>query len=852
MKKVLSAFLSMIMIAGIIPASIVIADKGNPTENSQKEDTYFCYSEDEENQAKYYYDDAYFDNSSYEYNPSLATMTLCLSMAAANVPDDDYKNGDRNAKALMTDIGMTFYEANEWYNKKPEADSIGVICSAKQMDDYTLVAIVIRGAGYASEWSSNFDMGSSGNHEGFTKAQKDTLDFLDSFMEENGITGDVKFWVTGYSRGAATANLVGGALDDEYDFASDVTYAKEGVYTYTFETPAAYYGMIEGEKYNNIFNIINPNDVVPYVAPAEFGFRRYGIDMYLPSAETSANYYELRKRMLNIYATFPDYSNYIIDDFKVKRADFTIGASMDSIISMEDTDSINTQAIFFKNFISELAGEMIGDRENYADMYETGLRIVLDVMLGGNKGQEKESVTDFIARVISSAENAGFSMSTITDSGSAIRAFIEYMFTSRPYDFATLISNNAGLIQAHDHTICYSWLASMDSNYYQGVINHTNNGDYRIIRVSSVADLLVTDGNGKEVANIQDYKKIPVSGSAYVYGMMNGDMVVVLPVDMDYEIAIDKYKDGPVSVSVSEYSAYAHSVVRVDDYKCSDVSDGDKLIFTVPSYTEEEIDKYVPNGSSCEYRLSASEEVATSSLRGEDTSETFYMIKLESSSVINGMVYGSGKYQSGQNAILEAHAMYGSKFEGWYVGKELYSEDQILNITVSENLDLTAKFSMDHFACNHTSINLLGYTDAECDTDGFNGNVICDGCGKNLNDDYDKDKYAAVIVALTGKLDVPGQKIPAMGHVYDDGICIYCQAFEPGYIPFDEVELLPEEKALIKGDEETVDAPEDSDDYSNSEEGSFWKNIIIWIIPGVSLAAIVVIIVIRRKRKKHI
>lgn len=37
---------------------------------------------------------------------------------------------------------------------------------------------------------------------------------MKSYIRENKISGDIKIWLTGYSRAAATANLVAGALDD--------------------------------------------------------------------------------------------------------------------------------------------------------------------------------------------------------------------------------------------------------------------------------------------------------------------------------------------------------------------------------------------------------------------------------------------------------------------------------------------------------------------------------------------------------------------------------------------------------------------------------------------------------------
>ena len=56
---------------------------------------------------------------------------------------------------------------------------------------------------------------------------------------------------------------------------------REDVYAYTFATPAAIRNPPR-EGYENIFNIINPADLVPQVMPAEWGYGRYGTDLFLP------------------------------------------------------------------------------------------------------------------------------------------------------------------------------------------------------------------------------------------------------------------------------------------------------------------------------------------------------------------------------------------------------------------------------------------------------------------------------------------------------------------------------------------------------------------------------------------
>lgn len=225
------------------------------------------------------------------------------------------------------DIGVpeANIQTNDWFTQKPTTDSIGVVVGNMPItvkgENYTLIALAVRGGGYESEWASNFTIGLSGQHNGFNTAKNNVLDYLKTYVEEQNITGAVKFWISGYSRAAATANLVGGAIDNGAVISTDISYAYDDIYTYCFETPAgALTADVKGQaKYNNIFNIINSSDPVPYVAPAAMGFGRYGIDRYLPSQESSSNYASLKAKMLNIYNTLDSTEGYVVDDFQMKK-----------------------------------------------------------------------------------------------------------------------------------------------------------------------------------------------------------------------------------------------------------------------------------------------------------------------------------------------------------------------------------------------------------------------------------------------------------------------------------------------------------------------------------------------------
>lgn len=72
---------------------------------------------------------------------------------------------------------------------------------------------------------------------GLQTAQNEALKTLEQYMKENNITGKVKFWITGYSRSAATTNLMAGALVDYNWNYSGIEYTNKDVYAYCFEPP---------------------------------------------------------------------------------------------------------------------------------------------------------------------------------------------------------------------------------------------------------------------------------------------------------------------------------------------------------------------------------------------------------------------------------------------------------------------------------------------------------------------------------------------------------------------------------------------------------------------------------------
>lgn len=468
-----------------------------------------------------FYTDDYFSGSSLQYDPSLATMSVCLSIAAFSSIEGgsyDYTQKYINAENLLKDIGIPEENIrhNNSFAEEPGPDTIGVIAGNRPVTlngrEYTLITAAVRGGFYDKEWAGNFRLGKDGPHEGFEKAKNDVLLFLKDYIAQQQITGPVKIWITGYSRGAAAANLTGAAIDEGALSDSSITFSPEDVYVYCFECPAGALksSIADPSLYGNIFNIINPIDPVPYLAPAAMDFCRYGTDVLLPSPSSEPeDYTGLKNRMLAIYNSLESTSEYIVDDFKAKKIgirNWLPGGEKISFVQDDDAYT-GTQGAFLEKCVNDLSEDHIGSRENYTHVYQDVIQEFLLIYMectGEQERQVRNSLIDQAAsgwrelalsflrdsyyrltakdeaeentralRVAANWLKNALTVAGITDfdedlidsAGIDLAFLLLDLAKSHPNEITTLIMNAKTIGFAHQHELCYAWLASMDPNY---------------------------------------------------------------------------------------------------------------------------------------------------------------------------------------------------------------------------------------------------------------------------------------------------------------------------------------------------------------------------------------------------
>ena len=248
-----------------------------------------------EGKSIFYYSDDFFKNPASDYNNHLSTTSieLAISGVANNMENNKDKYG--NLKDFMSKMGFQNITPNSDYLREPERNTMGAVCANKpiyikkgsEINRFNLIVVAMRSANYKSEWESNFTIGQTRDHQGFSSSRDVVYEHVTNFYNEHkddfGGGLPVKLWVVGYSRGAGVANMLGGKLTDN---ASAFNTTKENIYCYTLGTPRgaaiSEHTSPSLDSYTNIHNIVSEADLFQLVVPTTLGFDRYGVNHEFP------------------------------------------------------------------------------------------------------------------------------------------------------------------------------------------------------------------------------------------------------------------------------------------------------------------------------------------------------------------------------------------------------------------------------------------------------------------------------------------------------------------------------------------------------------------------------------------
>lgn len=501
MKRTISIVLVLMMLVSLVPMAALAEDSGYDTVTGSIMFNAGHDDSETDHPCPFVYSDGYFTESAYTYRQELATVTMAMCLAAGNVADPArYQEGPANLISFFEQIGFEDFEANKDFTTRPGRNTFGVGIANKQIsvdgEDYTVIAIGLRGCGYYAEWAGDLNVGLSGDHEGFAICRDTAFDFLREYLAGHPeISGKIKIWCTGYSRGAAGANMLGGKIDDcimsGESLGENVTLSAKDVYIYTFEAPkGADASTVNSKVYNNIHNVINYNDLVVKVAPDCMDFARYGVDHVMPSAKLDSNYDELRANMLTVFETFENAGEYRIDNFKyvtvtpTATADKVIQSIKGNVMSQGEFLDILVDKLFTKVFttrdevyaaqgdLQEIIVPIIG---TYPEQWDT-----VKQSLGENAKDNLAKIMASLFKGEDSAVNviADIVLDTMRDAGiteynsrqvrEMVRPLVKLLIkiaAACPDELATLLYNVVGIMSAHYGELGMSWMMTVPADY---------------------------------------------------------------------------------------------------------------------------------------------------------------------------------------------------------------------------------------------------------------------------------------------------------------------------------------------------------------------------------------------------
>ena len=502
-KRIISLLLCLVLIVSLVPAAAA-ADTGDARTVTVRYASGHGEN-DHDYEATFTYSDELFTKSGYTYRQDLAEMSLGLAFAAFSSKDsqysDNYATGNRNFVSMAEQCGFENIQSNKWMFQPAETDSIGINCASKTIRDnggsYTLIAVGVRGNNYHAEWGGNARLDATGEHKGFALGRDQALDYLRSYIADTGISGRVKIWIAGYSRGAAVSNMVGGALDNGYSLGEGVSLSPHDLYCYCYETPmGTTKNRVQGRLYDNIQNLVNANDLVTYVAFDNWDFARYGVDHVVPT-KGDDNYLNYKAKMLREFYQIPNNGGNIywpdhfqawgIDPkditsgdlgkiFKVNMTQKEFYADLSEAITTCLVSSRADYAENMQDFLIALLGDIFGkaDRDTSAvamtfakKLQDNWQKIFYSLTIPGmiKNGTAVRLITGYLVEALQENGIVTYDLEGIEAAVAMLVPRLSKMALKYPGTTMTLLANLVVIMSAHFGESCLAWMRSLPDDY---------------------------------------------------------------------------------------------------------------------------------------------------------------------------------------------------------------------------------------------------------------------------------------------------------------------------------------------------------------------------------------------------
>lgn len=355
----------------------------------------------------YDYDENWFFTPSTTYQHGLTKMSIRGAVAGYGVMDDPHSI-DTNIKYLMAETDKNSLEFTNYESSYPDpkTNTIGYAISSKNIKNSagktgSLLMVTVRGGGYMDEWGGNFDLGTKDEHQGFNEAALQVRDGIKKYVEKykDKLPYELKVWISGYSRGAATTNRVAKMLDD----GAVEGLTRDNIYAFCFECPqntTKTQSYVESDKYKNIVSIVNSVDLVPKVAMSGFEFKRYGTVYQLPNIRALADYGIARAKMVKCYTDLITYNKLALG---ARMYDWTEKEVKNLYLPMQAVVYLTKEGLAQASMMDKLMDDLCDvavNRENYYMRLQANMISGMAGVLGKNSGLDTGALAVTIARVI--------------------------------------------------------------------------------------------------------------------------------------------------------------------------------------------------------------------------------------------------------------------------------------------------------------------------------------------------------------------------------------------------------------------------------------------------------------------
>ncbi len=578
----------------------------------------------------FYIDEQDFLKTSNVYNHSIAKYACGLStMAYSEVADSiavcfselAYDSGDKDQYYYRDEEGNT---ATFWIAKKP------------LHEDTTLVTVLIRGTD-GKEWFDNFEPGTGERHEGFERGCNEVSKALFDYLNNCDLDYEkTKILITGHSRGAAVANLLG--HDISHYGLCGANIGQKNIFVYTFATPNVSKDSFNSKENNsNIFNIVNPEDFVTKVLPSAWGYGRYGKTYVLPSSIDCSN----------------DYYGYLYD----VQSKWEKYWGSKSKLYRPYEDGMQTVS----DYVYSLTIKVPGIKEYYSKpllpwtpyFSPTLYSLFINALATYMAGDFWSGLDSFAQASTGSYGEVGVNTATFFICNEAFSNYFLYGHASETY----LAAMNAVTEEE----------LKRPKTMLHGIIN-------------CPVDATIVDSNGNVVGEIKD-NKITKETEGISLSVEGNSKVFYISGNADYQIKLTGNDKGTMDYSLNEVDCDTLAGSRIY-YHDVPLEKGTTYIDTIDADSSFDSYQLVDTSGNNVNKTIISEENTGSlstivTIEGTGEADSFYNLT------------------PGDYVQMEATPTEGNHFVGWYKDGNLVSTDSVYGFSIANDENFVAKFAAD-------------------------------------------------------------------------------------------------------------------------------------------------------------